>query len=87
MDTAVNHHLVANGVVGKRFLAQSSCRYIRPLAYPQPVEVGLSIGKLGNSSVSYRIGIFSLPAPRIDGPPASSARELCAEGRYPMIPD
>ena len=82
MDDAVNGHLIANGVVQTRFVAQSGCRYLAPLQYPQPVEVGLGISKLGRSSASYEIGIFSHPATRIGGGPTSSERELCAEGTF-----
>ena len=85
VDTAVNSHLIANGVTGKRFLAQSSCRYIRPLAYPQDVDIGLSITKLGTSSATYALGIFSRPAASIEGPPRSTARELCAEATYTHV--
>lgn len=82
MDTAVNCHLIENGVTGQRFLAESSCRYLRPMKYPQDIEVGLSIAKLGRSSATYSLGIFSLPAASIEGPSTSAARELCAEATY-----
>ena len=35
------------------------CRYFSPIAYPTDVDVGLRVAKLGNSSVTYEIGIFS----------------------------
>ena len=63
MDTAVNNHLIQNGCTGARFLVSSSCNYIRSLQYPQPVEVGLRIAKLGRSSATYAIGIFGHPTP------------------------
>ena len=83
IDTAVNRHLIENGVTGQRFLAESSCRYLRPMAYPQDIEIGLSVTKLGRSSVTYALGIFSLPcAAGIRGPQTSTATELCAEATY-----
>ena len=83
MDDAVNTHLISHGVQGARFVAESSCRFLRPLVYPQPVEVGLSITKLGRSSATYGIGIFSLPiAHGITGPSATTERELCAAGTF-----
>ena len=36
----------------------SNCTYIKAIAYPDKIEAGLSVKKLGNSSVTYRIGIF-----------------------------
>jgi acyl-CoA thioester hydrolase len=38
---------------------ETGCRYARPLAYPEPVEAGLAVERLGKSSVRYRIGIFA----------------------------
>jgi acyl-CoA thioester hydrolase len=68
-DDAVNAHLNTNGFGYDypRFVAESSCRYIRPLTYPAPVDVGLRVGKLGRSSVSYVLGLF---APNEDTPSA-----------------
>ena len=64
IDTAVNAHLIeatgsdiralpAIGVV-----AEVSCRYFRELGFPEPVEIGLVVERLGRSSVIYRIGLF-----------------------------
>ena len=47
-----------------RFVAESSCRFLRPLKYPHEVDVGLRVTKLGNSAVTYSIGMFE----SIDGP-------------------
>jgi acyl-CoA thioester hydrolase len=63
-DTAINQYLIAEGglditagkVIG--FAAESHCQYMQPLAFPQVVEVGLRVGKLGNSSVRYELAIF-----------------------------
>ena len=83
MDDAVNNYLIAHGVTQRRFVAQSNCRYVRPLAYPQPVEVGLGIAALGRSSVTYSMGIFSRPAPSVlTGTATSEQREFCAEGTF-----
>ena len=84
MDTAVNNHLIQNGCTGARFLVSSSCNYIRSLQYPQPVEVGLRIAKLGRSSATYAIGIFGHPTTMSIGGMQMSctSRELCAEGTF-----
>ena len=64
-DTAVNAFLIeASGsdirqlpVIG--IVAETSCRFLRELSFPAPVEAGLKLEKLGTSSVIYRIGLFS----------------------------
>lgn len=77
IDTAVNAHLAeavgtdirtlpAIGVV-----AEVSCRYFREIGYPQPVEMGLVVDKVGTSSVIYRIGLFQ-----------GDGDEAAAEGRF-----
>jgi acyl-CoA thioester hydrolase len=63
-DTAINEYLIAegglditaSGVVA--FAAESQCQYLRPLAFPGVIEIGLRVGKLGNSSVRYELAIF-----------------------------
>ena len=39
-------------------VAHSNCTYSKAIAYPDKIEAGLSVKKLGNSSVTYGIGIF-----------------------------
>ncbi len=63
-DSAINHYLIAEGgldiiagqVIG--FAVESQCQYLQPLAFPEILEVGLRVGKLGNSSVRYELAIF-----------------------------
>jgi acyl-CoA thioester hydrolase len=63
-DTAINQYLIAEGdlditageVIG--FAAESHCQYLQPIAFPDVIEVGLRVGKLGNSSVRYELAIF-----------------------------
>jgi acyl-CoA thioester hydrolase len=63
-DTAINQYLIAEGglditqgsVIG--FAAESHCQYLQALAFPEVIEVGLRVGKLGNSSVRYELAIF-----------------------------
>ena len=63
-DTAVNGYLIdASGVDIRELpaigiVAETSCRFIRELSFPQSVYAGLALEKLGNSSVIYRIGLF-----------------------------
>jgi acyl-CoA thioester hydrolase len=64
-DTAVNEHLISAGgldirnapVVG--FVVETSCRFHRPLSFPDTVDAGLRVTRLGTSSVSYEIGLFA----------------------------
>jgi len=73
MDDAVNKHLLDNniGIEHTRFVASSSCNYLKPLTYPGDIDVGLRVSKLGNSSVTYDIGIFG-----------SEESTPAAQGRY-----
>lgn len=57
--------LPAMGVV-----AESGCRFLGELSYPQDVRVGLAVSRLGTSSVTYRLGLF----PADDDVPAAVGR-------------
>jgi len=63
-DTAINQYLIAAGgldiTAGEviAFAAESQCQYLQALAFPDVIEVGLRVGKLGNSSVRYELAIF-----------------------------
>ncbi len=75
-DTAVNEHLINVGdldirggaVVG--FVVETSCRFHRPLAFPQVIDAGIRVARLGGSSVTYEIGLFAQGA----AAPAASGR-------------
>lgn len=64
-DTAVNAYLIeATGTDIRRLpaigiVAETSCRFLKELSFPEPVYAGLRLEKLGNSSVIYQIGLFS----------------------------
>jgi len=63
-DTVVNRYLIAAGaldiaaspVIG--LVVETQCRYFRPIAFPDTVHAGLRVARLGNSSVTYEIGLF-----------------------------
>jgi acyl-CoA thioester hydrolase len=63
-DTVVNSYLIDAGgldihdgsVVG--FAVETTCRFFKPVAFPDRLAAGLRVGKLGNSSVRYEIAIF-----------------------------
>ncbi len=64
-DTAVNAHLIhaggldpaADGVVG--YVVETACRFHQSLSFPQVVDAGLVVTRIGNSSVTYAIGLFT----------------------------
>ncbi|WP_445162551.1 acyl-CoA thioesterase [Mycobacterium sp. Dal123C01] len=39
-------------------VAESGCRYFSELQFPQDLQVGLAVTRLGRSSVTYRLGVF-----------------------------
>ncbi len=67
-DSAVNRYLTEVGtldihggsVIG--LVVESSCRYHAPLAYPERLEVGVRVDRLGTSSVTYGVAVFALGA-------------------------
>jgi acyl-CoA thioester hydrolase len=63
-DTAVNAYLVAQGALDIRngavigLMVETHCNYFAPIAFPDKVRAGLRVTRLGNTSVTYEIGIF-----------------------------
>jgi acyl-CoA thioester hydrolase len=63
-DTIVNKYTVEVGgldihngeVIG--LVVESMCRYHQPASFPEELEAGLRVARLGNSSVRYEIGLF-----------------------------
>lgn len=63
-DSTINRYLIEQGgldiqsakIVG--YVVSSSCQFRSPVAYPDSISVGLRVSKLGNSSVTYELGIF-----------------------------
>lgn len=39
-------------------VVKSECQFLAELSYPEIIEVGVSIAKIGNSSLSYHLAIF-----------------------------
>ncbi|PUA42580.1 thioesterase [Pseudomonas protegens] len=76
-DTAVNTYLIEQGgldihggeVVG--FVVSSACDYFASVAFPERIEIGLRVGKLGNSSVQYELAVFK-----------AGEADACAAGRF-----
>lgn len=63
-DTAVTHFLLEAGILAiplgpvGTVVAETQCRYLRPIAFPDRITVGLRVARLGSSSVRYEIAIF-----------------------------
>ena len=63
-DTAVNEHLIRAGGLDIRgapaigLVVETFCRFHKSLTFPDVVDVGLRVRKLGSSSVTYEIGLF-----------------------------
>jgi acyl-CoA thioester hydrolase len=72
-DTAVNRYLIHAGaldiekgaVIG--LVIETQCRYHAPLSFPDKLDVGIRVARIGTSSVRYEVGIF-----REDGESASA---------------
>lgn len=63
-DTVINTYLIDRGgldihqgaVIG--LCAESHCRFSEAISFPETVDAGLRVERLGNSSVRYGIGLF-----------------------------
>lgn len=79
-DTAVNGWLMAETGVDIRTLsaigvvAETSCRYLSELSFPDRLQVGLAVEKLGTRSIVYSLALFREAA--------NDALELAARGRF-----
>jgi acyl-CoA thioester hydrolase len=76
-DTVVNHHLIEAGGLDMHndtamgVVAETGCRFIAELQFPDIIDAGLRVTRLGNSSVTYEIGLFR-----------RDSDELAALGRF-----
>jgi acyl-CoA thioester hydrolase len=76
-DTAVNAWLIEQGLLDIDngdpigLVVETGCRYAKPLAYPERVDVGLAVESVGKSSIRYCLGIF-----------AKNDIEAAAEGHF-----
>jgi acyl-CoA thioester hydrolase len=64
-DTVINRYLIdeggldiaADAVIG--LCVESHCAFARPIAFPDLIDAGLRVARLGRSSVRYEVGIFT----------------------------
>ncbi|EYF08034.1 acyl-CoA thioesterase [Chondromyces apiculatus] len=68
-DAIINRYLITEGgldiatgpIIG--LVVESHCRFRRPLTFPEDIDAGLRIGKLGRTSVRYELALFSQGEP------------------------
>jgi len=64
-DTVINRYLIGEGgldiaagdVIG--LCVESGCNYFAPVAFPDELDGGLRVARLGGSSVRYEVAIFA----------------------------
>jgi acyl-CoA thioester hydrolase len=72
----VNEHLIRAGGLDIRggpeigLVVETSCQFHKPLSFPDIIDAGMRVSKLGNSSVTYEIGLFR----QGDDEPAATGR-------------
>jgi acyl-CoA thioester hydrolase len=63
-DTLITQYLIVEcriDIVGGPvvpFTVENMCRYRRSFSFPEVIDAGLRVARLGNSSVRYEIGLF-----------------------------
>jgi len=63
-DTAVNEHLIGEGGLDPRrdpvigLVVETACRFHASLSFPETIDAGLAVTRLGRTSVAYAIGLF-----------------------------
>jgi acyl-CoA thioester hydrolase len=69
-DTVVNATLIERGLVDPAtskvigLVVETGCRYATSISFPEEIEAGLRVARLGTSSVRYEIGLFKAQQPR-----------------------
>ena len=76
-DTIVNSWLVEQGLLevtaspAVGLVVETGCTYFESVAFPEPLDAGMAVERLGRSSVRYRVGIFR-----------AGAGEAAAQGHF-----
>lgn len=76
-DSTVNKYLIDHAglriqdssIIG--YVVNSNCNYLSGISYPDEIEVGMRVNKIGNSSVTYGLGIFK-----------KGKKKVCAYGEF-----
>lgn len=76
-DSVIMHYLTIAGgfdlLDGEvvPFTVENMCRFHRPLQFPDVIDAGLRVSRIGNSSVRYELGLFR-----------AGVTEVCATGYF-----
>jgi len=76
-DTVVNEYLISQGVldIGNSpvigLVVETGCSYFASITFPEKIDAGLRVTKLGNSSVRYEVALFR-----------ESGQEAVAQGHF-----
>ena len=76
-DTAVGRHLMEGGALDPAtsdtvgLVVSNSCNFFESVAFPEVIDVGLRVERLGRSSVTYQLGVFR-----------AGGDEAAAQGRF-----
>lgn len=63
-DTVVNEHLIRAAGLDIRvgdsigIVVETACRFHKPLSFPEIIDAGLRVARIGHSSVTYEIALF-----------------------------
>ena len=69
-DTVVNGYLIEQGVLDPHggavigLVVETACNYFASLSFPEAIDAGLRVVRIGGSSVRYDIGLFRSGAER-----------------------
>lgn len=64
VDTAVNKWLIESGALPvphadpMGLVVHSECHFFAPLMFPDGIDAGLGVARIGTTSVTYRVGLF-----------------------------
>ena len=63
-DTAVTHFLIETGILRLKnnpivfYVVHTSCNFITSLSYPEEIEAGIMLNKIGKTSITYGVSVF-----------------------------
>jgi acyl-CoA thioester hydrolase len=64
VDTAVTRMLIDKGVLqgpdskSIGLCVESGCKFLAPATFPETLDAGVRVGRIGNSSLRYEVGLF-----------------------------
>ena len=67
-DTAVTHFLIETGILRLKnnpivfYVVHTSCNFITSLSYPEEIEAGIMLKKIGKTSITYGVSVFKKDA-------------------------